>query len=290
MSVIGLQLTKTIDIDQISNVSYQELLPDVTHKLETHSNWGIVYVEQGELSVCAGQDRYILESGEMFFLTPMNEYFMETSKEKANMISFRFVVSGEVPDWNKRVFLLNYQQKHYLNEIASLSEKLQQTTDSNFEEKTIDGQILKNTIELLMLSIITSQRAKKKELSDRHHSFVQHKNIADDIIQYLNNNMGEPLKLQDIAEQFAYSLSSIKRIFKKETGQSIIDYHNNIRIVEAKRLLKDSSTSIQEISNSLGFVNAGYFARSFKKREGISPSAYRKTVKKQGDFETDSRE
>jgi AraC-like DNA-binding protein len=133
-----------------------------------------------------------------------------------------------------------------------------------------------------MLSIITSQRAKKKELSDRHHSFVQHKNIADDIIQYLNNNMGEPLKLQDIAEQFAYSLSSIKRIFKKETGRSIIDYHNNIRIVEAKRLLKDSSTSIQEISDSLGFVNAGYFARSFKKREGISPSAYRKTVKKQG--------
>lgn len=289
MSINGLQLTRTIEIDQIINATYQNLLPGVSHKLASHSSMGVIYVEQGEISACAGQDRYILESGELLFLAPMKEYCIESNKEKTNVISFRFVVSGEFPDWDKKVFLLNYQQKHYLSEIIALNRKLQQMT-GNLEEKTIDGQILKNIMELLMLSMITSHRAKEKEINEMHHSFVERKNIANDIIQYLNGKVGEPVKLQDIAEQFSYSLSSIKRIFKKETGQSIIDYQNNIRIAEAKRLLKDSNISIQEISNSLGFVNAGYFARSFKKREGISPSAYRKAVKNQKSSKSDDSE
>ena len=289
MSMKGLQLTKTIEIDQIINASYQNLLPGVTHKLAAHSSRGVIYVEQGEISAYAGRDRYILESGEMLFLAPMKEYCIESNKEKTNIITFSFAASGEFPAWDKKVFLLNYQQKHYLNEIIALNRKLQQMSD-DLEEKTIDGQILKNTMELLVLSMITSRRAKEKEISETRHSFVERKNIANDIIQYLNSKVGEPVKLQDIAEQFSYSLSSIKRIFKKETGQSIIDYQNNIRIAEAKRLLKDSNASIQEISNSLGFVNAGYFARSFKKREGISPTAYRKAAKNQKGSKADDRE
>lgn len=282
----ALHLTKTIEIDQIINASCQKNLPGVTQKLEMHSSWGVIYVEQGELSVCADRDRYILESGEMIFLAPMQGYCVEPQKENTNVISFRFVVSGAFSGWDKKVFILNYQQKQYLNEIVDLSAKMQQATD-RADEKTAEGQILKNTMELLVLSMIAGQQAKEKEARDLHHSFAERKNIANDIIQYLNNKVGETVKLQDIADQFSYSLSSIKRIFKKATGQSIIEYQNNIRIAEAKRLLKDGNASIQEISNSLGFVNAGYFARSFKKREGMSPSAYRKAAKNQKSVKTD---
>lgn len=69
---------------------------------------------------------------------------------------------------------------------------------------------------------------------------------------------------------------SLKRRFKTATGLSLIDYLQNLRIEEAKRLLESTDIAIDEISASVGYDNPSFFRRLFKRRCGMQPSDYRR--------------
>ncbi len=70
-------------------------------------------------------------------------------------------------------------------------------------------------------------------------------------------------------------------IFRQGFGMSFIEYVNRLRMQEALTLLQDSSLSILEISEQAGFGTERTFRRQFQSQCGMSPSAYRKTHKKQ---------
>ena len=67
------------------------------------------------------------------------------------------------------------------------------------------------------------------------------------------------------------------RLFKRETGKSPVQFLTDLRIAQAKRLLKDPKQfSVEVIAHSCGFSDALYFSTCFKKHVGLSPLAYRK--------------
>jgi two-component system response regulator YesN len=65
------------------------------------------------------------------------------------------------------------------------------------------------------------------------------------------------------------------RQFKKNTGITFTEFFARIKIREAKRLMKETDLSIVAISLELGYSEANYFTRVFKKYESISPKEYR---------------
>lgn len=69
---------------------------------------------------------------------------------------------------------------------------------------------------------------------------------------------------------------TLKRRFKAATGTTLMDYVQNLRIEEAKRLLESSQTPFDEIAAEVGYENPGFFRRLFKRRTGLTPSNYRK--------------
>lgn len=69
---------------------------------------------------------------------------------------------------------------------------------------------------------------------------------------------------------------TLKRRFKNCTGVALIDYVQNLRIEEAKRLLESSEHAADEISAEVGYEDASFFRRLFKRRTGLSPSQYRR--------------
>ncbi|MCD8026526.1 MAG: AraC family transcriptional regulator, partial [Clostridiales bacterium] len=70
------------------------------------------------------------------------------------------------------------------------------------------------------------------------------------------------------------------RLFKKETGSSIIDYINNKKISKAVVMLSDESVSVKDISVAIGFTDQMYFSKVFKKIKGVTPTEYRKSCTK----------
>ena len=70
----------------------------------------------------------------------------------------------------------------------------------------------------------------------------------------------------------------VSRVFKNETGEVLLDYINNVRVEEAKRILKEEKRiSMEELADSCGFSNVRTFRRIFTKYTGASPTKYYKS-------------
>jgi transcriptional regulator GlxA family with amidase domain len=69
--------------------------------------------------------------------------------------------------------------------------------------------------------------------------------------------------------------SAFRKAFKRMTGQSPNQYHLNVRLNRAKKLLTSTVLNINEISNHTGFESVYYFSKLFKKKNGVSPRSYR---------------
>jgi len=69
---------------------------------------------------------------------------------------------------------------------------------------------------------------------------------------------------------------TLKRRFKSASGNSLIGYLQNLRVEEAKRLLETTPLPIDEISAGVGYADASFFRRLFKRLTGLTPGEYRR--------------
>ncbi len=95
------------------------------------------------------------------------------------------------------------------------------------------------------------------------------------ICYYIQKHLTESLCIENLAKLTGYTEYYFSYKFQKETGITIKEYILNEKISRAKLLLTDSSQSIQEISDTLGFCNRSYFSTCFMKKVGMSPSQYK---------------
>ncbi len=95
-------------------------------------------------------------------------------------------------------------------------------------------------------------------------------------INYIEKNFANPnITLQEVAEHINMGVCYFSSTFKKETGDSFINYLNNTRIEKAKDLFEKTSYKAYEISYMVGYKTPTYFSSLFKKILGISPTEYK---------------
>lgn len=94
--------------------------------------------------------------------------------------------------------------------------------------------------------------------------------------EYIDRNFQQKLSLDALAETFFINKFYLTRIFKEQFGITVNSYLLQVRITHAKQLLRFSDLSIEKIAQECGMSDANYFARMFKKIEGIAPGEYRK--------------
>ena len=66
------------------------------------------------------------------------------------------------------------------------------------------------------------------------------------------------------------------RLFKKETGKSVLEYITDCRLSSARQMLEETNLPITEVALAAGYDNFSYFSKLFRRNEGMSPSEYRK--------------
>ncbi|SHE34959.1 response regulator transcription factor [Alkalibacter saccharofermentans] len=96
------------------------------------------------------------------------------------------------------------------------------------------------------------------------------------VLDYIDNNLGDNMPLEDAAKLLNVSPSYFSRLFKKEMGVKFITYTTNRKIEKAKAWLETTDMPILNIALELGFKEANYFSKVFRKLEGITPTEYRK--------------
>jgi transcriptional regulator GlxA family with amidase domain len=96
---------------------------------------------------------------------------------------------------------------------------------------------------------------------------------------WLADNFSATACLKLVVQNTHIAERTLKRRFKTATGLSLIDYIQNLRVEESKRLLENTDTPIEDISYTVGYEEPGFFRRLFKRSVGLTPGQYRRMFK-----------
>lgn len=100
----------------------------------------------------------------------------------------------------------------------------------------------------------------------------------DELLDYLRQNLAEPVKLPQLARRTGFSVPSFCRVFKRATGHSLLSYVRGLRIDRAKHLLATTELPNNSVAELSGFHSQHHFIRSFKKVTRSTPGEYRRAL------------
>lgn len=92
--------------------------------------------------------------------------------------------------------------------------------------------------------------------------------------EYVQAHYREKLTLSEVAKAICISKGYLSSLFKKETGTNVSDFISKVKIEKAKTIISEGKYLMYEIAEQLGFENAYYFSKVFKKQTGYSPREY----------------
>lgn len=158
--------------------------------------------------------------------------------------------------------------------LSHIEPKLVQTSDRELSRLINDINNARN-----IEALIKTMRKAFEYIYQIQEQEMQNESSVDlfaDISHYIENNITDPdLSVASVAERFEISQSYLLKIFKDRSGSGVLDYIHQCRIDMAKQLLKNTSKTVKDIAEEVGYTNALTFMRAFKRLEGITPTNYR---------------
>ena len=272
-----------MDVKELIALEYLDFEGKYKNYTEKHDFYELCYVERGEITLCLDGEMTELRRDSAVLIEPNTEHTYLSDRGNASRV---FVVCFECPSNTLRllsgvVFSLSKDQIYCMHKIISEGESTFRMNENDILEllstPSFGGQqaiILQ--LEYMLIGLLRRHSAEKSSgivFLDRENFYPD---LVRIIIAYLRSNVQKNITLGDVCKSFNYSRSYICKIFKEQTGESLITYFNRLKIEESKRLLEDTEMSVTAISDLLGFSEAKYFGVAFKNRVGSSPIAYRK--------------
>jgi two-component system, response regulator YesN len=102
--------------------------------------------------------------------------------------------------------------------------------------------------------------------------------LVEAVKEFVQKHYCEEITLKRLAEAVYANASYICDLFKSQTGENFVEYLTRLRIEKAKSLLKDVRIKTYEVGQLVGYPDATYFSKVFKKMVGVTPSEYRNIV------------
>ncbi len=127
----------------------------------------------------------------------------------------------------------------------------------------------------LISTFVYAQKQTQKKTNDIERNMVEY------TINYMKEHLEEIIKVRELALINHLSESHFSQLFRKATGMPPIDYFILLKMQEACHLLYTTELRVKQIANKLGYEDAYYFSRIFKKTINTSPEVYRASIKKE---------
>lgn len=124
------------------------------------------------------------------------------------------------------------------------------------------------------LSVSKDQRLLTNISFQQNTDFFNSERI-EKVYNYIKNNFNQKIMLNEAADILNMSTVSFGRLIKQRTGKTFVEFVNEVRLGYATRLLIETNKSISEICYECGFNNISNFNRTFKKKQGSTPTEFR---------------
>jgi len=178
-----------------------------------------------------------------------------------------------------------------LDKVKALADMLFHITNYIVEEAILKASLNLQNQQILEASLSDrSQEAKQRHISNLvmvdqviegigfSDTGQSKRHLLEPALTYIHKHYYKDITLDKMAELCNISPSYFSKLFNLELGEHFANYVNGVKVDHAKELLKITSIPIVNIALNLGYDNCGYFIKVFKKREGVTPAVYRKSV------------
>ena len=217
-----------------------------------------IYILKKGRKITAGQ-------GEIVYL-PQGSQYGTTFYQFDNTLPSDILINFKLRDNRERKIILgDTPQVIRVSDWERYLESFQKVNEAFYKGRYMPGKI-----KGIVYQILTELSAEMKK-----EGFPRRKyGIIEKGILYLEQNWTENIPVSALAEICGVSESCFRRLFGQYMGMSPVQYRNQMRISRARKLLIYDSATVDEVSRTLGFEDAAYFSRLFKKKVGCSPSRY----------------
>lgn len=253
-----------------------------------HDEMEIIMIERGELDIRIGNQDYIGEVGEVFFVNPRELHLMESSKIDGlyytmlfplEFISFQTIDALEsellAPIRNNQLLFphklepaLEEKIKPFLREIVTANIKMHEL---EADEISLAKNHLNTRIQLLQILQCMYEEGTLIKAEQGNHS-----NMQKEMLAYIQECYLDKITLAMLADKFHLSEKYVSRFFVTHFHMPFSNYVVHLRLTHARQLLETTDEPITEIAMKSGFSNVSYFIRSFKAMYGMAPLQYRK--------------
>ncbi|MGY4691032.1 helix-turn-helix domain-containing protein [Salibacterium sp. K-3] len=280
----------------------------INHKVHTEKNIPpvhvhdfieLVYVTKGNAEHIFEGESYEVCAGDVFIINPgeVHTYNLLSGKE-LKIINCLFLSTliddiwlsdlgiSESMDYFYIHPFLNKKERfhHCLNLRGSCADDIYiqfEKMSKEFENKKTGYSTL---IRLQLIQMLMElSRIYREQQSSTKHLKVNHqerKILVQRIWGYLERHYDQKVSLAGLSELYNISSRHLNRVFKTETGQTVVEAVHHIRIKRAKILLSESSEKIISIAMDVGYEDPAFFTRLFTRQVGCSPGKYRDLSKK----------
>ncbi len=164
----------------------------------------------------------------------------------------------------------------FLTLVMEIASKLGKSNADKKSDELIDDAFMADLSESDSLSAMVEMvKIRFTSISDTCFGKTTKSNI-ERVVRYIRDNYNKELRLEMLAGIFGYNSAYLGKVFHQYTGDNFNNYLDEIRITEAKRLLKDENYKVYEVAEMVGYSNINYFHNKFKKYVGMSPRSYQK--------------
>lgn len=248
-----------------------------------HREYELILLTKGKLNLGINDKQYQLQdngiaffkSGDIHYIiaTPDSNRFVyqfdmnlfnESMIKDSDLITKLNSVSQVSTFWSDAV---NKEMDDIL--MLIVAEENKSATDMNF----IITSLMYHLISLMIRELPTTKDVKDIDVNLKSKEILE---TLNKVFTYVESNYQDRISLQDVAERAGFSPYYFSRFFKKNVGQTFIEFLNNYRIDKAKWEIINTDSSISDILVKSGFSSNKTFYRNFKNQVGISPNQYRK--------------
>lgn len=229
---------------------------------ETHPFYELVYVVSGKVGITAGDEVYLLESGQLLVHPPAEFHRIWTEQNtEPHLLNLSFYATN-MPKLPGRVLQPSANDGALLQQICGEVRRGLRNAD----------QVLLNEQRLLLELLLLRWSEKGAVGVSRSIAFSAVRYA--EAVAILQSHLREPLSTQEIAKLCNMSVSGLKKIFTRYAGMGVSRYFTELKIHFSVSLLQ-SGKRVSEVAEAVGFSDQNYFSTVFRRVTGVPPSAFR---------------
>lgn len=276
---------RALSVTSIANIHYFEFMREYHTLSDSHPFRELIYVDSGYINVKSDGYEGVLKTGQAL-IHKENEYHSilcpEDNAPSVIIIGFG-CKSTAVDRFSEAPAMLDAEERKILTEVLNEGRKVflppydvPNLSDMKKRSEFQFGadQLIKLKLEEFLIKLIRTSEPSVTSISP---SDTESK--TQEVRKFLDEHFKEAILIDSLCLRYGTNRTTLCASFKRESGMTVIEYINHLRIKEAKRHMREGKLNLTQISSLVGFSSVHYFSRTFKKHEKHSPSEYIRSIK-----------